>query len=184
MELSTKIVYLFFTQTLVTYTSQQILQPGGQPMLFIGLFQQCSSKNIDQHQKNITSSNVCQLAIDVANKNKTQFWRHVLDIDRYRINHLLSAHDFQYLHFSFCTFEEAVEIGLKLKLNKMFYVSNETQSRPTWNGKAITNWQRSSRIIHIFVYASSEISHFYEQFFYDNNFAVSILNTDFKLSST
>ena len=183
MGLSAKVIKLFFTQALVTYASQQILRPGGQPMLFIGLYQQCSSTTtINQHLKN-TTSNICQSAIDVSNQNKTRFWNHVLKVQPYRISHLLSPQDFEYQYFSFCTFQEAVEIGLKLKLNKIFHVSNETQSRPTWNRKMITNWQRSSRIIHILVYASSEISHFYEYFFYNSNFAVSFLNTDFKLSA-
>ena len=130
----------------------------------------------------MTNLFICKSAIEQAVGRTSQFWRHVIRTAGFSGMDVASPDDIQFIMFKICTFKDAVRIGLDLKLNQKYFVSNQT--RPKWNGHRIKNWQYASKLFQILIFASKEISRFYEQFFLKENYAVSFLNTHFELDRT
>jgi len=168
---------LFIFAKILSLASQNF-SPGGQPMLFYGIFQQCP---IDQV---VTNSKLCQSAVQHANRDKNKFWKFILEKGKFKINNLMSENDFLYIHETFCSQDEAARIAINLKLNHSYFVKKSTNAEPKWNGKEIRNWNTTSRITYVMLFASTQFSTFFSEVFLGEKFIVTFLNEDFQLSSS
>ena len=148
-------------------------------MLIIGIFQRCHN----EENSTLTNGSICQKAIDVAYENRTFFWDHIQKTSQFDINNLMGPADVEYLSYEVCSIEDSEQLGLSLKLNERFFVSNKTENPPKWNGKKIKHWHQVSRILHVLIFASKEISYFFQHFFYMDEFVVSFLNMDFEVKT-
>jgi len=106
---------LIIAPTLVNFVSSfnKYLQPGGERMMFIGIFENCDT-TLKQNQT-ITDSMLCQKVIDETNLKKHEFFNFAVERGGYEINDLLDADDFVYHSYNFCSHEEAAEIAVNIK---------------------------------------------------------------------
>jgi len=104
---------LFIFAKILSLTSQNF-SPGGQPMLFYGIFQQCPTDQV------VTNSKLCQSAVQHANRDKNKFWKFILEKGKFKINNLMNENDFLYIHETFCSQDEAAQIAINLKLNHYY----------------------------------------------------------------
>ena len=175
-----KTIFIFIFS--IKYTHQS-MRPGNEPMLFVGLFQNCISTDHRPHTSD-TNAGICKVAMEKAYQNKQQYWSHVLHISKFDLKGTINPDDMTFQSYTFCTHSEAVQLGVQLKLNQSFFVSNKMQETPRWNKQRLKDWQQISKIIHILVYASEEVSHFLEQFLFNEDYVVSFLNMDFDVTSS
>jgi len=188
MKTTTSILLLFicFQNTLIQSKLTHQLRPGGEKMLFIGIFgDDCQQNSLSLKQNQSESSKLCRTVIEKMNSDKRGFWKYALQKGQYLINDIIDADDFEYFSFSFCYHHEATEIAINLKLNASFLINNNTQSAPMWNKKQVLDWRTSSRIIFIMIYASShETLDMYRDVFLGEKYTVIFLPTQYLLSPT
>ena len=168
------LILIFYFTILV---STQRLSPGNEPMLLIGLYEQCEEKVGD-----FLRSNVCRKAIDCAYRDKQNHWDEYLKEREFDlVDGFLSMKDIEYRKIEFCGSDEALSIAIDLRLNSSYFVSNRTERVPVWNRRPISSWQFSSRIILLIIEAPRIISRLLAELFYSEDFVVVLADNETKL---
>ena len=153
------------------------LNPGGQPMLIIGLFQQNCNRSKNNSNHTVADSMLCQVAIKGANRRKHEFWKFLIRQGKYRINGKMNANDFEYEAKTFCYQQEAVKFLTNVKLNSSYYVNNAIQEKPKWNRINVQNWRSTSRVIQIIIYSEDvATSKILRSLLYGEDFIVTFVN--------
>ena len=164
-------ILIIILSHVVAFVICQSLRPGNEPMLFIGIFHRCLGNSTQ-----ITEANICRETINHVNLNKKEIWNLLMRKWDLRIDHLMTANDFQYLEFQFCDTIEAINIGIDVRLNGSYFVQNGAQNPPLWNKNKIHRWRYTSKILHILINAPKESSKALASMFYRENIPVTLLN--------
>jgi len=172
------VIFMFLVHMpIVVVVEGQNLSPGGQPMLIVGIFQQC----LNDH--GVAESKLCQAAVQHANDKKREFWKLILEKAQYKINNLMKPDDFLYIHKTFCSYDEGTRIYINLKLDHSYFVKNRTSIEPKWNRNKINNWETTSRITYVMLFVSNQMAFHFRNYFVDEKFIVAFLNQNYKIQS-
>ena len=136
-------------------------------MLVLGLFQRCESG----------SSSMCQQTLEWTDERREDFWNYILHRERHNVRNVISIHDFEYRNMTFCTIDEATQLVLDIFLNEIYFVSDSIQINPQWNGLKIQDWQKTSKIVSVLIYADDvEISRLISQLLNGQDFPVTFMS--------
>ena len=183
-EMILKIINLLVLVDLVSTFS---LRPGGERMLFVSISYHGYGIDIGNNgNATTTDSALCEAAIERANRTKSKFWEFALSKGGYRVKNITSSLDIQYINLRFDNHEEATQIAVELKLNRTYFVDNNSAQTtvPKWNDLPIKNWSRASKIMYVMINCPKEYIGVFKNNLFGEDYIVIYLNSKFEFEDT
>ena len=121
----------------------------------VGIFQTCANQTT-RTALNV-KADVCKQVTELTFsyngiENRSDIWI------RQNIPYDLGENNFTVTTYDICSREELLQTVSDLLLDKRFFVSNQLQDPPKWNGNVIDRWQFEQSVLYLVVYLSEELT--------------------------